>query len=214
MTTAQTTNNNAAPANFNQENVQRSYPPRFYLYHANANGTGSAIRISVAPATSDSEGSLFISMAQQSGVAGQTADGVKQFARFDWMNRTTVKFGVIEIAQILQVLRGCTVSVNGDKGLYHDSRATTTGITFARVQDPMPGFNLAFSRASKDGSTQRTRTWFFFREHEAIALETVMNAALPAMAIGILAERHIGHFESASQIMASDPVPAEAPMPF
>lgn len=215
MTTAQTTDNNATPAMSTSENGQRNFPPRFYLYHANANGTGSAIRISIAPATSESEGAFFISMAQQSGVAGQAADGTKQFARFDWMNRTTVKFGVVEVAQMLQVIRGCTNSVNGDKGLYHDSRATTTGITFARVTDPMPGYNLAFARTSKDGNNQRVRTWFFFREHEAIALEAVMGAALPVMALGVITERRGNVFEN--NVVPSVPMQAvavDAPMPF
>lgn len=200
-----------------QENGQKNFPPRFYLYHANANNTGSAIRISVAPATPESEGAFFISMAAQSTVAGQTPEGVKQFAHFDWMNRTTVKFGVSEVAQMLQVIRGCTNSVNGDRGLYHDSRATTTGITFARVMDPMPGYNLAFSRTSKDGSNQRIRTWFFFREHEAIALEAVMGAALPVMALGIFAERRSFQFEKSADnaiVQAAAAAVGDAPMPF
>lgn len=211
MTTAQTNSNNAAPVAPVSENTPRNYPPRFYLYHPNANGTGSALRMSMAPATSDSEGAFFISMAAQSGVAGHNTDGSRQFARFDWMNRTTVKFGVLEVAQILQVIRGCTTSVNGDKGLFHDARSTSTSITFSRVTDPNPGFNLTFCRTSKDGSNSRLRTWFFLRECEAIALEAVLNAAIPVMALGNINERRSFTPDSA---YSQNTQPADAPVPF
>ena len=70
----------------------RAYRPRLALYHPNARGTGSAVRLELLPATDDAEGCIMLTIAGQSAVGDRRAP-TPTYARFDWENKIVVKEG-------------------------------------------------------------------------------------------------------------------------
>ena len=83
----------------------RAYRPKLALYHPNARGTGSAVRLELLPATDDAEGCIMLTIAGQSAVGDRRAP-TPTYARFDWENKIVVKLGFTDLCQMLQVFRG------------------------------------------------------------------------------------------------------------
>jgi hypothetical protein len=176
--TLQRTSEEEAPA--------RSYRPRLSFYHANGKGTGSAARFEVVPAGGDRDGSVFLTLALQKSVAtGSVEQGNRQYATFDWANRITVKLGFGDLCQMLLVFRGQAATIAEGKGLFHDSRATTTIINLTRQADPHPGHALEVSRRGKGEAEQAARVRIVFNAAEAFGLGAALEQALGLLAFGV-----------------------------
>jgi len=170
----------------NEGTSVRTYRPRLSLFHANGKGTGSAARLEVVPASGDRDGAVFLTLALQKSVAAGNVDqGNRQHATFDWANRITVKLNFGDLCQMLLVFKGQTSVIAEGKGLYHDSRTTTTIINLTRQSDPYPGLALEVSRRSKDdpGSTVRAR--IVFNAAESYGLGAALEQVLGLLAFGI-----------------------------
>jgi len=164
----------------------RTYRPRLSFYHANGKGTGSAARFEVIPACGDREGVVFLTLAQQKSVATGSADqGNRQHATFDWMNRITVKLNFGDLCQMLLVFRGLAATIADGKGLYHDSRNSTTIINLSRQPEPYPGLALDVSRRGKAESEQAARARIVFNAAEAFGLGAALEQTLGLLAFGI-----------------------------
>jgi hypothetical protein len=164
----------------------RTFRPRLSFYHANAKGTGSAARFEVIPACGDRDGVVFLTLAQQKSVAtGSASQGNRQHATFDWQNRVTVKLNFGDLCQMLLVFRGQTATIADGKGLYHDSRNTTTIINLTRQTDPHPGLALDVSRRGKEESEQAVRVRIVFNAAEAFGLGAALEQILGLLAFGI-----------------------------
>jgi hypothetical protein len=164
----------------------RDYRPRLAFYHANGKGSGSAAKFEVVPASGDRDGAVYLTLASQKSVAtGSMDQGTRQHATFDWTNRITVKLNFGDLCQILQVFKGPLATIADGKGLYHDSRATTTFINLTRQTEPHPGWALDVSRRSKDVSEAITRTRIVFNASEAYGLGVVLEQALGVVAFGV-----------------------------
>lgn len=164
----------------------RSYRPRLSFYHANGKGTGSAAQFEAVPAGGDRDGAVFLSLAQQKSVAtGSVEQGTRQHATFDWQNRVTVKLNFGDLCQMLQVFKGQAASIADGKGLYHDSRNTTTLINLTRQSEPYTGLALEVSRRGKAESEPAVRTRIVFNSAEAFGLGAVLEQALGLLAFGI-----------------------------
>jgi hypothetical protein len=169
-----------------EETVFRTYRPRLSFFHANGKGTGSAVRFEVIPANGDREGVVFMTLAQQKSVAmGSDDQGNRQHATFDWQNRVTVKLNFNDICQMLLVLRGLATTIMEGKGLYHDSRNTTTMINVTRQAEPYPGLALEVSRRSKSEGETPLRVRIVFNAAEALGLGAVLEQQLGLIAFGI-----------------------------
>lgn len=176
--TAQRTSDDDAPA--------RNFRPRLSFYHANGKGTGSAARFEVTPACGDRDGAIFLTLAQQKSVASGSADqGNRQHATFDWQNRVTVKLNFGDLCQMLLVIKGQAATIAEGKGLYHDSRNTTTLINLTRQTDPHPGLALDVSRRGKAESDPAVRTRIVFNAAEAFGLGAALEQTLGLLAFGI-----------------------------
>ena len=176
--TAHKTSDNDAPA--------RNYRPRLSFYHANGKGTGSAAQFEVVPAGGDRDGAVFLTLAQQKSVAtGSVEQGTRQHATFDWQNRVTVKLNFGDLCQLLQVFKGVAVTVADGKGLYHDSRNTTTLINLTRQSEPYTGLALEVSRRGKAESEPAVRTRIVFNSAEAFGLGAVLEQVLGLLAFGV-----------------------------
>ncbi len=169
-----------------EDTAFRPYRPRLSFYHANSKGTGSAARFEVIPACGERDGVIFMTLAQQKSIAaGSDAQGNRQYATFDWQNRVTVKLNFNDICQMLLVFRGLATTIMDGKGLYHDSRHTTTLINLSRQADPYPGLSLDVSRRSKVETESAVRVRMLFNSAEAFGLGTVLEQSLGVLAFGI-----------------------------
>jgi len=164
----------------------RDYRPRLAFYHANGKGTGSAAKFEVVPAVGDRDGAIFLTLAQQKSVAAGSLDqGNRQHATFDWANRITVKLNFSDLCQMLLVLKGQAQTIAEGKGLYHDSRATTTLINVTRQTEPHSGWALEVSRRGKNVAEAVSRARIVFGAAEVFGLGTVLEQSLSLLAFGI-----------------------------
>lgn len=169
-----------------EDTAFRPYRPRLSFYHANSKGTGSAARFEVIPAYGERDGVIFMTLAQQKSVAaGSDAQGNRQYATFDWQNRVTVKLNFSDLCQMLLVFRGLTTTIMDGKGLYHDSRNTTTLINLTRQAEPYPGLSLDVSRRNKVETESAVRVRMLFNSAEAFGLGAVLEQSLGVLAFGI-----------------------------
>lgn len=168
------------------DTVFRPYRPRLSFYHANGKGTGSAVRFEVIPACGEREGVVFMTLAQQKSVAtGSDDQGNRQHATFDWQRRVTVKLNFSDICQMLLVFKGQANAISDGKGLYHDSRNTTTLINLTRQAEPYPGLALDVSRKVKSEGEPAARVRILFNGAEALGLGAVLEQSLGVLAFGI-----------------------------
>lgn len=175
-----------AQKTFDNDATARTYRPRLSFYHANGKGSGSAVRFEVVPASGDRDGVVFLTLAPQKSVAtGSVEQGNRQYATFDWQNRITVKLNFSDLCQLLSVFKGQAATIADGKGLYHDSRNTTTLINLTRQSEPYTGLALEVSRRGKAESEQALRVRIVFNNTEAFGLGTVLEQILSLLAFGI-----------------------------
>ena len=187
---------------------------RLSLYHANGKNTGTALQFELTPATPDRDGAVYLTIAKQKTVGNLNAQGLERFASFDWANKTTVKLGFLEIAEILMVFGGqaSVLTHAGKEGFFHNSPSATTSITLKRADDPnRPGFILGVGRTPKADPNARQYATFAFWPAEAFALRAALQAEMGLLAFGIPRERRAPQ-GSATAAGAFVPPPA-APFP-
>lgn len=168
------------------EATTRAFRPRLSFYHANGKGTGSAARFEVVPACGDRDGVVYLTLAPQKSVAtGSVEQGNRQYATFDWTNRITVKLNFGDLCQMLLVLKGQAATIGEGKGLYHDSRASTTMINLTRQTEPHPGHALEVSRRGKGDAEQASRVRLVFNAAEAYGVGAALEQTLGLLAFGV-----------------------------
>ena len=148
--------------------------PATTICHANPRGTGTALRLELHPARTDSDGSILATIAQQSSTTP---------ASFDWDNAILVRFDLLELAKILQVFRGQYESINDGKGFYH---RTINGFTVVRLYhriEPICGYVLDVSHKSNHGDT--VRLIFAMTYDEAFAICEAIDHAMIYVAFGV-----------------------------
>ena len=149
--------------------------PAITICHANARGTGTALRLELHPANTDSDGSILATIAPQ--------NAIKPVATFDWNNSISVRLDLLELAKILQVFRGNYESIDDGKGLYH---RTINGFTVVRLYhriEPIGGYVLDVAHKPNDGET--VRLVFSMTYDEAFALAEAIDHAMLYVAFGV-----------------------------
>ena len=155
---------------------------RKVFYPPNGKGTGSALQLELHPAHEDTEGSVFLTMAPQRTVGKRMEDDTVH-PTFDWRNAVCLKLDLMDLAQILQVLRGVQESLADGKGLFHRSANGSAVIKFEHRIEPIPGYMLDVSKKPLIGDV--SRVCFFFRPAEAFACALMLEHALVYVAFGI-----------------------------
>ena len=155
---------------------------RKVFYHPNGKGTGSALQLELHPAHEDTEGSIFLTLAPQRTIGMRTSDDTVH-PTFDWRNAVCLKLDLMDLAQLLQVLRGVQESLADGKGLFHRSANASAVIKFEHRIEPIPGYMLDVSKKPLTGDLQRVS--FFFRATEAFACALMLEQALVYVAFGI-----------------------------
>ena len=149
--------------------------PAITICHANARGTGTALRLELHPANTDSDGSILATIAPQ--------NAMKPVASFDWNNSISVRLCLMDLAKILQVFRGNYESIDDGKGFYH---CTINGFTVVRLYhriEPIGGYVLDVAHKPNDGET--VRLVFLMNYDEAFALAEAIDHAMLYVAFGV-----------------------------
>jgi len=155
---------------------------RKVFYHPNGKGTGSALQLELHPAHEDTEGSVFLTIAPQRSI-GVRMDTDTVHPTFDWRNAICLKLNLMDLAQLLQVLRGVQESLADGKGLFHRSSNASAIIKFEHRIEPVPGYLLDVSKKPLAGELRHVS--FFFRAAEAFACALMLEQALVYVAFGI-----------------------------
>ena len=162
----------------------RAIRPSLSFYHANAKGTGSAIKMRLHPAHDFTDGSIMLKIANQMTI-GNVAGPNPTFATFDWENAMTVKLDFCDLCQMLQVFRGECESINDGKGLYHRSPLGTTSIRLKHLIDPVSGYLLEIYRSSPKGQEPDRHAGMLFKPVEALGLSESIAGAMYLVGFGI-----------------------------
>ena len=122
-------------------------------YHANAKGTGSAVKLELHPAHDSTPGSVFVTLAAQLTVGGPQ-NGAHVFPTFDWKGALKLKLDRTDLSQILQVLRGVQESARDGRGLFHRSATGSALIRFEHQIEPRPGYLLSVRSHDQSRETE------------------------------------------------------------
>lgn len=145
------------------------------MYHPNGKGTGSAMRIELRPAHGETDGSILVTLAPQEEAA--------TYPGFDWDKAISAKFDMIDLTQMLMVLRGAQESIADGKGLFHRTITANIVIKFEHRIEPVPGYVLDISEKPLNGEIRRS--FFYLRPVEAYALCSIIEQALLYVAFGV-----------------------------
>ena len=157
--------------------------PRLALYHANAKGTGCAIKMELHPAVGAADGSIFCTFAAQKTI-GNRLGANPTFPTFDWDGAITVKLAFDDLTKIQQVFRGECESINGDHGLWHRTAMGNTKIVLRHIVDPVPGYTFEVFFAPADGGEER-RWLFLLQPSEALGISEVISGSMYLVAFGV-----------------------------
>ncbi|MBR4615902.1 MAG: hypothetical protein IKO55_09880 [Kiritimatiellae bacterium] len=172
--------------NYEEEKKQQlgRYRPNLCFYHANAKGTGSAVKMNLHPAHDNTDGSIMLTIANQLTIGDRTAQK-PTFATFDWDNAICVKLDFGDLSLVLQVLRGMQESINDGKGLYHRSHRGATVIRLTHRIEPSPGYILEVCRKPFDAGEAEGRACFTFSASEALGVCEALTGAMCFVCFGI-----------------------------
>lgn len=150
------------------------FRPSLAFYHANARGTGSALKLELHPAHDDTEGSIMATFAPQATIGGGRGNE-RTFSTFNWEGAVCVKLGFEDLCKILQVFRGETETINEGKGLYHRSPTGSVKIQLVHCLEEVTGYSFSVSKTLSDASERDIR--IFFAPWEALGLcESIANS--------------------------------------
>ena len=175
------------------------FRPRLAIYHANAKGTGCAIKMELHPAHGMTDGSIFCTLAAQKTVGNRLGPN-PTFPTFDWTDAITVKLAFDDLTKMQQVFRGECESINGDHGLWHRTAKGNTKITLRHIVDPVCGYAFDVchvpSEISPRSKTCREaggyagcgdeRQWkILLQPSEALGISEVISGSMYLVAFGV-----------------------------
>lgn len=151
---------------------------RVSFYHANGQGTGTAVQFELRLNRPGEQryGCFFMVMSKQKSVAQRNGSDTVH-ATFDWEHGVTVKLGFSDLCEFVAVLEGQKASPGSNgAGLYHQSAQGNTVVDLRKSQKG-DGFMLAVSK--KDGAgTQLFKGATCLGLAEAIGLRCVLQTGL------------------------------------
>lgn len=140
--------------------------PELSFYHANAKGTGSAMKLSLHPARGNKDGCIMLTMARQR----TTGNGQIPYATFSWESRLTVKLDFQDLSKIVQVFRGECESIEEGRGLYHTTAGFSTRIVLRHIVEPFSCWSLELYRSAKGRKADDASARIVLSPNEALGL--------------------------------------------
>lgn len=168
---------------FTQTSSLGQYRPALTFYHPNAKGTGGAIEMKLHPAHDNVDGSIMLRIANQSAI-GDRNSPTSKYARFDWENAICVKLDFNDLCKILQVFRGECESIDGDRGLFHQTSRATTKIQLRHLIEPIAGYSLEVYRNNREGEAS-SHGHFIITPAEATGLCEGISGSMSVICFGI-----------------------------
>ena len=158
--------------------------PSLVFYHANAKGTGSALKLELRPAKIGDldSGAIYATIALQTGGVG----GGKR-PNFDWDNGIVAKLEFCDLAKMLQVFYGETESIDDGKGLYHRTESNTQVIRLRHVIEPINGYVLDFYQHTPKNCIQSDdrSASIILHTFEALGLKIAIENSMALIAFGV-----------------------------
>ena len=146
------------------------------IYHDNARGTGSAIRMELAPAAPIGvEGRLNIKIANQ-------IDADPRVPIFDWKEAVTASLTAADVGELVMVLRGIRESIQDGKGIFMRAADGNRVFRAAHRVEPVPGYMITISFKPTDGEFRDA--FFVIRPAEAIVMEAALSAGMKELVFG------------------------------
>ena len=169
----------------NEQRPTGTFRPSLRFFHANAKGTGSAVRMSLLPAYDTTDGCIMLTIANQASVGARRGPN-PTYPRFDWENALCVKLDFNDLTKVLQVLRGACESINDGKGLYHTSAKGATSIRLTHAVDTVQeGYVLDVCRKTGKGGDDENRARIMFSSAEALGLCEALSGAMCFICFGM-----------------------------
>lgn len=159
------------------------FRPKLAFYHATAKGTGCATTWALHPAHDDTDGSIWLRLANQMTVGNRMGPN-PTFPRFDWDNAINVKLDFSDLCAFLQVFRGECEAINGEHGLIHRSPAGLTRIHLRHMLEPVNGYSLEVYRTPSGGG-EESRAHFLLSPTEATGLCESIAGSMYLVSFGI-----------------------------
>ena len=159
------------------------YRPALTFYHPNSKGSGAAVELKLHPAHDNVNGSIMLRIANQSAV-GDRRTPAPTYARFDWENAICVKLDFNDLCKVLQVFRGECESIDGDRGLYHQTARAATKIQLRHLVEPVSGYSLEVYRNLREGGAG-SHGHFIVTPAEAVGLCEAIAGSMSVVSFGI-----------------------------
>ena len=159
------------------------YRPALTFYHPNGKGSGGAIEMKLHPAHDSVNGSIMLRIANQIAV-GDRRGPSPTYARFDWENAICVKLDFNDLCRMLQVFRGECESIDGDRGLYHQTYRAATKIQLRHLIEPVSGYSLEVYRNLREGGAG-SHGHFMLTAAEATGLSEAIAGSMSVICFGI-----------------------------
>lgn len=151
--------------------------PALRIYHANAKGTGSALRVELIPATATSDGRFVV------GLAPQTEERIPHF---DWPREIVVSLRFADVCELVRVFRGECESIADGKGLYIIDGGDRIRVNLRHMIEPVNAYSLEVYALLANGEERQGR--ILLTSGEALGLCLAIEQGMAAMAFGIGAE--------------------------
>lgn len=146
------------------------------LFHANAKGTGSLLRVELTPAVDGEHGFVTVGIVPQ--------DSSVDYPTYDIVKELSIDLDPVECTQMIEVLRGVTESIEDGRGIFKREEGGGVVLEMSHVIDPVPGFHVVIKRrASVDTPEERLK--FRLTTTEGWMLSIALERAVPAIAFGI-----------------------------
>lgn len=147
------------------------------IHHANARGTGSAMRVELVPAHNGEQGCITLRLAPQ-----ETAQPIA----FNWDAVVTAELGLFDTAKMIEVFRGCSESINDGKGIFRRSETGCTVVQVAFRGETVPGYSVEITKKSKVGIRKVgiRKVGIRLTMGEAFALSLALEGAMGRIAFG------------------------------
>lgn len=174
---------NGETTNMQQGRTTGQYRPSLRFYHPNGKGSGGAVEMNLHPAHDNVGGSIMMKIANQCAI-GDTRGATPTFARFDWENAICVKLDFNDLCKILQVFRGECETIDGDRGIYHQTSRASTKIQLRHLVEPICGYSLEVYRNSRQGDCS-SHGHIILSHAEALGLSEAIAGSMSVVAFGI-----------------------------
>lgn len=154
--------------------TERDYLPATTVYHGNYRNTGSAMALRVKAATLRQTGYMQLEIARQLEAGDKNKN---TFHRFDWGNRITLRFTLMECGEILGVFKGNAESLRDGAGIIHKAAK----FTMRHMADPIPGYEV---KAIVTKDEKDTAAAIVLTMEEGYAIGAAIAAAMGKIAFG------------------------------